>query len=101
MTGRTTNGRVTKGEFLSQLPCLFIHLGCGNLRANACHVFESRNEHDRYAVVLVKVGVVVGLLPKGVSRIAHCFYVEVAELHVHMLNNDIMLELIPSLKKFI
>ena len=27
-TARTTNGRVVKGELLSQLPCLFGHLGC-------------------------------------------------------------------------
>ena len=43
-------------------------------------------ERDRFAVVLVKYGVVVGLLPKA----------EVAELHV--LSNGLILELISSLK---
>ena len=40
-TARTTNGRVMKAELLSWLPCLFGHLGSGNWKASACHVFES------------------------------------------------------------
>ena len=36
-------------------------------------VRESRNEHDRYAVAVVKDGVVVRHLPKEVSRISSLF----------------------------
>lgn len=43
----------------------------------------SRNECDRYAVFMVKDGVVVGLFPKAVKGFAHCIYIEMAELHVH------------------
>ena len=35
-TARTTNRRVIKGELLSQLSCIFGHLGCGKWRAGAC-----------------------------------------------------------------
>ena len=72
-TARTTNGRVIKGELLSRV-FVIGQLGCGNWRASACRTFESHNERDCYAVVVVNNGVVVTLLSKPVSRI-------LAELH--------------------
>ena len=69
-------------------------------------VRESRNEHDRYAVAVVKDGVVVRHLCKAVSRISSLFLrrggrttQEVAELQV--LSNSIILKLISSLKNFV
>ena len=58
-TARTTNGRVMKEELFSRFPLLFVHSGCENWSASACYVFDSHNEHDSYAVVVVKDGVVV------------------------------------------
>ena len=74
-----------------RLSLLFIHLGCGNWRAtSACSVFESRNERDWYAVVVVKDGVVAIRLSKAVSRILE---------EVQVLSKGIIsLELISSFK---
>ena len=62
---------------------------------------ESRNEHDRYAVAVVKDGVVVRHLPKPVLRISSLLLrkggrttQEVGELQV--LSNGIILKLISS-----
>ena len=69
-------------------------------------VRESRNEHDRYAVAVVKDGVMVRHLPKAVSRISSVFLrrggratQEVAELQV--LSNGIILKLILAFKKIV
>ena len=85
-TSRTTSGRVIKGQLLSGSPLLFVHLGYRNWRASACcRVFDSCNECDWYAVVVVKDSVVV-------SRI-------LAELHV--LSKVVILELVSSFKIFV
>ena len=61
---RSTDERVIKGQLLSRLPFLFVHLECGNWRASACLVFESHNQHDWYAVVVVRDGLAVRLYPR-------------------------------------
>ena len=49
-------------------------------------VRESPNECDRYAVVVVKDGVLVGLLPKVVSMICSLFLHRGGKLHERWQN---------------
>ena len=85
-TSRTTSEIVIKGELLLRSPFLFVHLGYRNWRASACcRVFDSCNERDWYAVVVIKDSMVV-------PRI-------LAELHV--LSKVVILELVSSFKIFV
>ena len=73
---------------------MFIHpsgMRKSETKCMLCVRESHNNEGNLYAAGLVKDGVVFGLLPRQYQGFAHCFYVEMTELH--MLSNGVILGL--------